>query len=146
MSVGKRGPQGVQGVQGIEGLEGPSLQGVQGEPGAPGERGPRGRMLARNVTLSFAAVVLIAFFVLLVVAWQARQTRQLTGENRRVIESLCNTTATLDAALVVPFLIETKLAIKAAPVGEGRARLVRIQENLEIAHKELSATQACEVR
>ncbi len=139
-----RGPQGVQGVQGIEGIEGQGIRGVQGEPGAPGERGPRGRMLARNVTLSFAAVVLIAFLVLLVVAWQARATRQLTGENRRVIESLCNTTATLDAALVVPFLIETKLAIKAAPVGEARARLVRLQENLEIAHEELSATQNCE--
>ena len=142
----RRGPQGVQGVQGVEGIEGQGTQGIQGEQGERGITGPRGRgVLSRNVTLSFGIVVLIAFIILVIFALQVRQTRQLGRENRRVIESLCNTTTTLDAALVVPFLIETKLAIKFTPVGAERARLVRIQENLEIAHAELSATQACEV-
>ncbi len=141
----RRGPQGVQGVQGVEGIEGQGTQGIQGEQGERGITGPRGRgVLSRNVTLSFGIVVLIAFIILVIFALQVRQTRQLTGENRRVIESLCNTTATLDAAVIVPFLIETKLALKAVPVGEAKARLVRIRENLEIAHAELSSTSTCE--
>ncbi len=141
----RRGPQGVQGVQGVEGIEG---QGTQGIPGIQGERGiagPRGRgVLSRNVTLSFGIVVLVAFIVLAIFALQVRQTRHLAEENRRSVELLCNTTATLDAALVVPFLIETKLALKVIPVGEGKARLIRIKENLEIAHEELSSTSTCE--
>jgi len=141
----RRGPQGVQGVQGVEGIEGQGIQGVQGEPGERGITGPRGRgVLSRNVTLSFGLVVLVAFVVLGVFALQVRQTRQASRENRRVIESLCNTTQTLDAALVVPFLIETKLLLKFTPAGEGRARLVRQRNNLEIAHDELSSTSICE--
>ncbi len=140
----RRGPQGVQGVQGVEGIEGQGTQGIQGEQGERGTTGPRGRgVLSRNVTLSFGIIVLIAFVILVIFALQVRQTRQLTRENRRVIESLCNTTATLDAALVVPLLIETKLALKFIS-DEGRARLVRQRNNLTIAHDELSATQNCE--
>ena len=138
----RRGPQGVQGVQGVEGIEGQGTQGIQGKQG---ERGIAGRgTIPPKILIAFGIVVAVAFAILIVFALQVRQTRQLSRENQRVIESLCNTTTTLDAALVVPFLIETKLAIKFTPVGAERARLVRIQENLEIAHDELSATQNCE--
>ncbi len=138
----RRGPQGVQGVQGVEGIEGQGTQGIQGEPG---ERGPRGRgVLSRDITLSFGIVVVVAFIILGVFALQMRQTRQLGRENRTVIESLCNTTTTLDAALVVPLLAEIKLALKFVPTGAGKDRLVRQQNNLEIAHEELSSTSACE--
>ncbi len=132
----------MQGVQGVEGIEGQGTQGIQGKQG---ERGIAGRgTIPPKILIAFGIVVAVAFAILIVFALQVRQTRQLSQENQRVIESLCNITATLDAALVVPFLIETKLAIKAAPIGEGRARLVRIRENLEIAHAELSSTSTCE--
>ena len=138
----RRGPQGVQGVQGVEGIEGQGTQGIQGKQG---ERGIAGRgTMPPKILLAFGIIVAVAFAILIVFALQVRQTRQLSRENQRVIESLCNTTATLDAALVVPFLIEAKLALEAVPVGEGRARLVRIRENLEIAHQELSSTSTCE--
>ena len=138
----RRGPQGVQGVQGVEGIEGQGTQGIQGKQG---ERGIAGRgTIPPKILLAFGIVIVVAFAILIVFALQVRQTRQLSRENQRVIESLCNTTATLDAALVVPFLIETKLALKAVPVGEARSRLVRLKGNLEIAHEELSATQNCE--
>ncbi len=140
----RRGPQGVQGVQGVEGIEGQGTQGIQGEQGERGVTGPRGRgVLSRNVTLSFGIVVLIAFIILVIFALQVRQTRQVARDNRNLIESLCNTTVTLDAALVVPLLIETKLALKFIS-DEGRARLVRQRNNLEIAHDELSSTSTCE--
>ncbi len=132
----------MQGVQGVEGIEGQGTQGIQGKQG---ERGIAGRgTIPPKILIAFGIVVAVAFAILIVFALQVRQTRQLSQENQRVIESLCNITATLDAALVVPFLIETKLAIKAAPIGEGRARLVRIRENLEIAHEELSSTSSCQ--
>lgn len=148
----RRGPQGVQGVQGVEGIEGQGTQGIQGKQGERGMTGARGRgVLPRNITLSFGIVVLVAFIILGIFALQARETRQLGRENRRVIEenrrvveSLCNTTQTLDAALVVPFLVETNLLLKFTPAGEGRERLVRQRNNLTIAHDELSATQNCE--
>ncbi len=140
----RRGPQGVQGVQGVEGIEGQGTQGIQGEQGERGITGPRGRgVLSRNVTLSFGIVVAIAFIILVIFALQVRQTRQVARDNRDLIESLCNTTQTLDAALVVPLLIETKLALKFIS-DEGRARLVRQRNNLEIAHEELSSTSTCE--
>ncbi len=142
--LGERGPQGDHGQHGERGPKGDhgqhgdrGVQGVQGEPGQPG-------MFGRNVTLSFFAIIAISFAILSAGSWQVHQTRQVVKENRRVIESLCDTTQTLDAALVVPFLIENKLALEGTPVGEGRARLVRLKENLEIAHEELSATQNCE--
>ncbi len=137
----RRGPQGVQGVQGIEGIEG---QGSAGARGAQGERGERGKMLPRSIMLSFVIVVALSFVILAGFAWQVRVTRQLAEENRHSVELLCNTTTTLDTAIIVPFLIETKLAIKAAPVGVARARLVRIKQNLAIAHQELSSTSTCE--
>lgn len=140
----RRGPQGVQGVQGVEGIEGQGTQGIQGKQGERGIAGKAGRGIPPKILLAFGIVVAVAFAILVVFALQVRQTRHLTGENRRIIESLCNTTATLDAALVVPFLTETKLALKVVPVGEGKARLGRLKENLEIAHEELSATQNCE--
>ncbi len=145
--LGERGPQGDPGSHGGHGERGPKGDhgqpgepGAQGAPGAPGEPG----LFGRNITLSFFAIIAISFAILSAMAWQVHQTRQRAEENRRSVEFLCNTTATLDAALVVPFLIETKLALKAAPVGEAKARLLRLQENLEIAHEELSATQNCE--
>ena len=137
----RRGPQGVQGVQGVEGIEGQGTQGIQG---IQGERGIAGRgTIPPKILLAFVIVIAVAFAILIVFALQVRQTRQVSRENGRVIESLCHTTATLDAAVIVPFLIETKLAIKAAPVGQSRTRLVRLKGNLEIAHNELSASQLC---
>lgn len=138
----RRGPQGVQGVQGVEGIEGQGTQGIQGKQGEPGIAG-RGT-IPPKILLAFGIIVAVAFAILIVFALQVRETRRLSEENRRVVESLCNTTATLDAALVVPFLIETKLALKFTLVEEARARLARLKENLEIAHAELSATQNCE--
>ncbi len=128
---GERGPKGDHGQHGDRGVQG--IQGIQGDPG----------LFGRNVTLSFFAIIAISFAILSAGSWQVHQTRQVVKENRRVIESLCNTTATLDAALVVPLLIETKLALKFIS-DEGRARLVRQRNNLTIAHDELSATQNCE--
>ncbi len=142
--LGERGPQGDHGSHGERGPKGDhgqhGDQGIQGKPGVPGKPG----LFGRNITLSFFAIIAISFAVLSAMTWQMREMRQLTVENRRVIESLCNTTATLDAALVVPFLNETKLALKVVPIGEGQARLGRLKENLEIAHDELSATSICE--
>ncbi len=145
----RRGPQGVQGVQGVEGIEGQGTQGIQGKQG---ERGTAGRgTIPPKILLAFGIVVLVAFIILGVFALQVRQTRQLSEENRRVvegnrrvIESLCNTTQTLDAALVVPFLVETNLLLKFTPAGEGKTRLVRQRNNLTIAHDELSSTSICE--
>jgi len=143
--LGERGPQGDHGSHGERGPKGDhgqhgdrGVQGEQGEPGVPG-------LFGRNITLSFFAIIAISFAILSAGSWQQHQTRQVVKENRRVIDSLCNTTSTLDAALVVPFLVETKLAIKFAPSEEAKARLVRLKENLEIAHDELSGTQNCEV-
>ena len=138
----RRGPQGVQGVQGVEGIEGQGTQGIQGKQG---ERGIAGRgTIPPKILLAFGIVIVVAFAILIVFALQVRQTRQLSRENQRVIESLCNTTQTLDAALVVPFLFETNLLLKFTPAGEGRERLVRQRNNLEITHEELSSTSACE--
>ncbi len=148
----RRGPQGVQGVQGVEGIEGQGTQGIQGKQGERGVAGARGRgVIPPAILLAFGIVVLVAFIILGVFALQVRQTRQLSEENRRVvegnrrvIESLCNTTQTLDAALVVPFLVETNLLLKFTPAGEGKTRLVRQRNNLTIAHDELSSTSICE--
>ncbi len=123
---GDHGQHGEQGVQGV--------QGVQGEPG----------LFGRNVTLSFFAIIAISFAILSAGSWQVHQTRQVVKENRRVIESLCDTTQTLDAALVVPFLVETNLLLKFTPAGEGKDRLVRQRNNLMIAHDELASTSICE--
>ncbi len=151
--LGERGPQGQLGERGDSGLQGATGErGMKGDHGQHGEQGARGvqgvqgppGLFGRNVTLSFFAIIAISFAILSAGSWQVHQTRQVVKENRRVIDSLCNTTTTLDAALVVPFLVETKLALKVVPVGEGKARLARIKENLEIAHEELSATSACE--
>lgn len=65
----RRGQQGVQGVQGIEGepgRQGKPGEGPKGERGSAGERGTRGRTGAqpRSVLLSFWAIVLISFVVL----------------------------------------------------------------------------------
>ena len=145
--LGERGPQGDPGSHGGHGERGPKGdhgqhgdQGIQGEPGEPGQPG----LFGRNVTLSFFAIIAISFAILSAGSWQVHQTRQVVKENRRVIESLCNTTQTLDAALVVPFLAETNLLLKFTPAGEGRERLVRQQNNLTIAHDELSSTSICE--
>jgi len=142
--LGERGPQGDHGSHGERGPKGDhgqhGDQGVQGEQGIPGEPG----LFGRNITLSFFAIIAISFAILSAGSWQAHQTRQVVKENRRVIDSLCNTTTTLDAALVVPFLVETNLLLKFTPVGEGRERLVRQRNNLTIAHEELSSTSTCE--
>ncbi len=141
--LGERGPQGDHGSHGERGPKGDhgqhGDQGIQGEPGIQGDPG----LFGRNITLSFFAIIAISFAVLSALAWQVHQTRQVGAENRRVIDALCNTTATLDAALVVPLLIETKLALEFIS-DEGRARLVRQRDNLTIAHDELAATQNCE--
>lgn len=137
----RRGPQGVQGVQGIEGIEGQGAPGVQG---VQGEQGERGAALPRNVMLAFIAVVVLAFFITALFGWGLYEARKSSKENRRVIESLCDTTQTLDAALVVPFLIETNLLLKFTRDAEGRNRLLRQRNNLTIAHDELSSTQNCE--
>ncbi len=137
----RRGPQGVQGVQGVEGIEGQGTQGIQGKQGERGIAGKAGRGIPPKILLAFGIVVAVAFAILVVFALQVRQTRQVARDNRSLIESLCNTTQTLDAALVVPLLIETKLALK---IGGDRARLVRQRNNLEIAHEELSSTSTCE--
>ncbi|MBA2707002.1 MAG: collagen-like protein [Gemmatimonadaceae bacterium] len=141
---GERGDTGLQGASGERGMKGD--HGQHGERGARGEQGVQGDtgMFGRSLTLSFFAIIAISFAVLSAMAWQVRQTDQVVKENRRVIDALCNTTSTLDAALVVPFLVETNLLLKFTPVGEGRDRLVRQRNNLTIAHDELASTSSCE--
>ncbi len=90
----------------------------------------------------FLAVALLVLSGLM--AYQLRQVRQISEGNRQAVESFCNTRTAIDAALVVPLLIETKLAIKAVPVGVARSQLIRIRQNLSIAHQELSSTSTCE--
>jgi hypothetical protein len=76
--------------------------------------------------------------------WLFLANRDLTLENKRDIEAVCNTTTTLDIAVVVPLLVEVREAVKNVPPGEARADLIRLRDNLRVAHEELSMTEACD--
>lgn len=76
--------------------------------------------------------------------WLFDSNRTLIAENQRDLEHLCNTTTTLDIAVVTPLLVEVRQAVKSVPPGEGRTDLIRLRNNLRIAHEELSDTAACE--
>ena len=60
------------------------------------------------------------------------------------LEKICNTTTTLDIALVGPLLLETNHAIRDLPGGAYRQRILRFRNNLQVAHEALSETQSCE--
>lgn len=89
MSEPERGRQGVQGPTGPQGIEG---EGEKGKQGAQGERGKQGKPgtggFSDQVTLSFVAVFLVSFTVLVVMGWQIYKTNTLVNENRhRIVQS-----------------------------------------------------------
>lgn len=77
--------------------------------------------------------------------WLFISNRTLIAENQRELERQCNTVTTIDIAIVTPLLAETRLALKQIPRGsDRRAGIARFAANLQVAHEELAATQACE--
>lgn len=94
------------------------------------------------VCLAALALVSVWFFV---------RGRAVTNELRQVVaaqqqdlEKICNTTTTIDLALVRPLLIETGITITTIPNGPYKQRLIRFRDNLQVAHDALSETQTCE--
>lgn len=79
-----------------------------------------------------------------VVVYLFTVNRTVIDQQRRDLEKICNTTLTLDIALVVPLHAETSRAIVDLPPGSYRNRLIRLRDNLETAHEALSETQSCE--
>jgi len=86
------------------------------------------------------ALVLIA----IVSVWLFATNRALINSQRRDLEKICNTTTTLDIALVNPLLLETKATIEDLPNGAYRRRIIAFRDNLLVAHEALSETQSCE--
>jgi hypothetical protein len=87
--------------------------------------------------VSLAALSLVSVFL-----WN--QNRALLNENHSHLVRLCDTTTTLDVAVVVPLLTETRAALEFLPPGHERRRAARIAQNLQVAHEELSKTTLCE--
>lgn len=80
----------------------------------------------------------------LVSVWLFVNNRSLINDQRRDLEKICNTTTTLDIALVNPLLIETNRALRDLPGGPYRQRVTRFRDNLRTAHDALSETETCE--
>lgn len=94
------------------------------------------------VCLAALALVSVWFFV------RGRATtnelRQIVTTQQRDLEKICNTTTTIDLALVKPLLIETSTTLENVPNGPYKLRLIRFRNNLQVAHDALSETQTCE--
>lgn len=86
--------------------------------------------------ISLAAIALVS-------VWLFLQNRSLIQSNQEEVARLCDTTTALDLSLVVPFLAETRDALEFLPPGPERRRAQRIEQNLEVAHAELSDTTLC---
>jgi hypothetical protein len=87
--------------------------------------------------VSLAALALVSIFL-----WN--QNRALLNENQAELVRLCDTTITLDVAVVVPLLAETRDVLTFLPPGPERQRAARIAQNLQVAHEELSKSTLCE--
>lgn len=79
-----------------------------------------------------------------VVVYLFTENRAVLDAQQRDLEKICNTTTTLDIALVKPLLIETNTALEDLPAGSYRQRILRFRNNLQVAHEALSETQTCE--
>lgn len=88
------------------------------------------------------AVTLAALALVVVFLWN--QERARGNEHEAALVRLCATTTTLDIAVVVPLLNETRAVLEFLPPGEQRRRAQRIAANLEVAHAELSETTLCD--
>jgi hypothetical protein len=98
------------------------------------------RFLAnRDVWFAFALIVLSTVSI-----WLFSTNRALINDQRRDLEKICNTTTTLDIALVVPLLVETNQALEDLPAGDYKQRILVFRNNLRTAHGALSETQSCE--
>lgn len=87
--------------------------------------------------VSLAALSLVSVFL-----WN--QNRALLNANQAELVRLCDTTITLDVAVVVPLLTETRAVLEFLPPGPERQRASRIEQNLQVAHEELSKTTLCD--
>lgn len=89
------------------------------------------------MAVSLAALALVSIFL-----WN--QNRVLINDSQATLVRLCDTTTTLDLAVVSPLLIETRTALEFLPPGPDRQRAARIAGNLQVAHEELSQTTLCD--
>jgi len=87
--------------------------------------------------ISLTALALVSVFLY-------TQNRTLLNQNQAELVRLCSTTTTLDVAVVVPFLTETRAVLEFLEPGADRQRAERLAANLQVAHEELSETTLCQ--
>lgn len=94
--------------------------------------------------VSLAALALISVWFFVRGRAVTNELRHVVAVQQRDLEKICNTTTTLDIALVNPLLIETNRALKDLPGGPSKQRIIRFRDNLRTAHEALSETSSCE--
>lgn len=81
----------------------------------------------------------------LVVVYLYTANRDIIDAQASQLEAVCNTTTTVDIAVVIPLLRETNTTLEFLPPGPYRNRLVRFRNNLAVAHESLSETRPCDL-